>query len=340
MYTTRYFDDFLLYYKKAEILEKRNFSILPPDTKCDDPLMDHITIYDTIHRKYAGFSNMLQQVWYGSSNPKVHQRVPEFDELKHKWDRTTWLYVFLVHRLTGSGASFQHDHGFRNTILPTLARQCSEIDCMTEVIRKWSVPMYTSIGNQIPAFPKPKDGYANGGKYYLCELTPHMARDLMQWFDSNGGTKGIREVVDWCLDWNTEHGCKRFKFVMTAFVMDIAEYMPDLVDPRSHANYGKNAMESLDLMYSPEAGESRNAAFYDKAMDHLCQTVGGMPYDVEDVLCDSIRYWENYIPKGYSHLTLDQIQTRTTIVGHPKHPSYEGHVTVPKEIIKQTAKLF
>lgn len=340
MQTTCYFDDFLLYYQKAKILEDRNFGSLPPDTKCDDPIMDNITIYDTIHRRFAGFSNQLQQLWYGSENPKIHHRVSQYDDLRYRWDRTTWLYVFLVHRLTGSGASFQHDHGFRNTILPTFATKCADVDHMTEVIRMWNVPMYTSIGNQIPAFPKPQDGYANGGKYYLCEFSPLMARDLMNWFSANGGNKGIREVVDWCLDWNTEHGCKRFKFVLTAFVMDIAEYMPDLVDPRSHANYGKNALESLDLQFTPQIGKPRNDAFYDAAMDFLCESVNGMPYDVEDVLCDSIRYWENYIPKGYGHLTPEQIPNRSTITDHPKHVSYLNHLTVPLEPVKQTARLF
>ena len=38
-----------------------------------------------------------------------------------KWDRVEWFFVFLLHRITGSGASFEADHGYRNSILPEIA---------------------------------------------------------------------------------------------------------------------------------------------------------------------------------------------------------------------------
>lgn len=329
MTTTRYYDDFLLYYEKAKILQQTNLGQLPLGTKSGDPLMDNITIYDTVNRAFAGFSNAIQQLWYGSNNPKKHQTVDAYDGLHEIWERSTWIYVFLVHRLTGSGASFQHDHGFRNTILPTLAERCNDIDSMVDTIKQWNKPMYTTIGNQTPAFPKPVAGYLAGGKYYMCEYSPSMSREIMNWLNKtklSGGKTTIRQVVDWCLDWNTEHGFKRFKFAFTAFAMDLAEYMPDLVDPTSHANYGKNALESLDLMYTPETGRPRNAAFYDKSMDHLCDAVEGLPYDVEDVLCDFVRAQENYIPKGYGHLGLDQIKYNSFDLHPTKHPSYAAHI--------------
>lgn len=99
MQTTSYFDDFLLYYKKAEILQNKNLGLVLSSVTANDPLMDHITIYDTISRKFAGFSNALQQLWCGSENPKKHQANPYFDGLREKWSLETWLFVFIVHRI-------------------------------------------------------------------------------------------------------------------------------------------------------------------------------------------------------------------------------------------------
>lgn len=326
MQTTAYYDDFLLYYKKAEILQKKNLGLVLSSVIANDPLMDHITIYDTISRKFAGFSNALQQLWCGSENPKQHQANPHFDGLREKWSTETWLFVFIVHRMTGSGASFQYDHGFRNSILATFGTRCLNIDEMIEIIFTWQGPMFTSIGNQPPSIKKPNNStYATGGAYFFCEYGKQLAYDLAQWLRS-GGIKTIRETVEFCLDWVSENGFKRFKFVLTAVAMDIAEYMSDLVDPRSHANYGKNALESLDLMFTPDEGKHRNDAFYDEVMDFLCDTVVGMPYDVEDVLCDFVRAQENYIPKGYSHLSIDQIKYNSFDLHPVKHQSYHDHI--------------
>ena len=334
MTTTLYFDDFLLYYEKAKILQDRNLGFLPPDTKVNDPLMDNITIYDCVERRVAGFSNMLQQLWYGSQNPKKHQINTNFDVLRHGWSLDTWLYVFLTHRMTGSGASFEHDHGFRNSILPTFGKQCLDITEMVDMIKMWNRPMFTSIGNQPPSIKKPNNSpYATGGAWFLCEYAPEFIKDLSAWL-RQGSVKSIRGTVDWCIDWIVERGFKRFKFVLTAFAMDIAEYFPLLTDPYSHANYGSNAVKTLDLCY--DSNGSKNAAFHDAAMDHLCQSVTAQfgtrvkPMDIEDVLCDSQRDWGNYVPKGYEYLRPDQVENRSIVTDFPKHATYNKHLEMWK----------
>lgn len=292
--TTIYFQDFCQYYNSAKILQEANLRGVK--VLVNDQLMDNIPIYDTVQRCYAGFSNIPQQLWYGSANPKQHQAKTNYDHLKQRWSQLTWIYVLLVHRVTGSGASFATDHGFRNSILPNLA-QLDNIENMVSFIKTYEKPMFTSIGNQIPPFPKPIGDYRTGGKLYLCEYAPKLCRYLIEVFNDVGyKTMTIQQAVDLILTWHRQNKLKQFKFVLTALAMDIAEYYPDLVDPFSHCYYGKNCLETLDLIF-----EDKSRKQDDQKMEFLCELFNAKPMDMEDVLCDYIRYVENYIPKGYKY---------------------------------------
>ena len=126
--TTEYFEDFLRYYKLAEKVQNDcNLGGSPYLGSCGDDLIENITIYDTVERRHAGFQNMLQDLWLGSSAPKYYKweedhqsRNRSYDNLHERFSMEEWVYLFLVHRITGSGASFEADHGYRNTILPLL----------------------------------------------------------------------------------------------------------------------------------------------------------------------------------------------------------------------------
>ena len=116
------------YYPKAKWLQNNvNWGPLdyegPEAAKAiDDPLMQKIDIYDCFTRNAAGFSNVLQDLRFGSKTPKWRWQDKDRRELNTKndlikWDTKTWMYVFLSHRVTGSGASFESDHGYRNNII-------------------------------------------------------------------------------------------------------------------------------------------------------------------------------------------------------------------------------
>jgi hypothetical protein len=69
-----------------------------------------------------------------------------------------WFYLFMIHRVTGSGASFSYDHGFRNSILADMAMNADNMIHMRNYVlseMRTGRPIFTSIGNQIPQFPKP-----------------------------------------------------------------------------------------------------------------------------------------------------------------------------------------
>lgn len=102
-------------------------------------------------------------------------------------------------------------------------------------------------------------------------------------------------------------GCRQFKFVLTAWVMDIAEYLPHLVDPTSDVYHGKNAVEAINVCFTKLPG-MKNQDFYDRATRLFADVTGTKPMDVEDAApgCDFVRWLESYVPKkGYQHV-IDQ----------------------------------
>lgn len=281
MKTTKYFEDFLLYFEKAKLLEEGKGPV-------NDPLMDTIPIYDCVHRRNAGFSNVLEDLMRRGVMKWQGKKLVDYPF-------PLVLTIFLVHRVTGSGASFEFDHGYRNSRIFDMVEEDPQ-DWMNFLIESQH-PIFTSIGNQIPPFPKPNKEYAKGSHRYFGEYLPKLVIDFCQYLDLMGQID-IREGVDFCLDWHVKHGLKRFVFVLTAFVMDVAEYFPEKVDPESHVYLGKNAVETIDLIFVDPITK-RNE---DKAMNFLLDATDrvNVPYDMEDVICDYIRYVENYIPrKGY-----------------------------------------
>lgn len=338
----KYYSDFLAYYQKAKLVQEHsNLGGNPYIGSCGDDLIENVTIYDTVERQHAGFQNMLQDLWFGSKAPKYykwqadHQRRNESYDDQHKfWTRREWLWIFMFHRITGSGASFEEDHGYRNTVIPYLAKlkTCEE---MVEWVRNNNdLPMFTSIGNQIPMFPSKhlwsslnKTGfdYKTPGKLWLCECMTDLVDDTWKFVDAirlaEGRKVNIREIVDYMCEWNRERGMKRFHFQFTATAADLADYYQDLVDPLSHMYYGKNAKESMD-MFAEKLGRYKKDLYYDYVMEAAVRDTGGAPRDLEDVMCDYIRWVENYIPdnkqKTYEHLDRTKIWNTSAISDHPK----------------------
>ena len=344
---TRYWDDFLQYYDRAVALQGINIQSEngrdpheSDDLHVDDPLMHYITIYDVIERKYAGFSNAIQQIWHGSNNPKTWQIDNRFDGIHSTYSEKDWLWLFLIHRVTGSGASFSWDHGFRNSILSDMALNSANMGDMREYVlseMRGGRPIFTSIGNQIPPFPKPSGEYSRGGERYIGEFMSDLVDDLYEHLVDSGGGLSIKHTVDWVNAWHKARGLKQFHFVITAWIMDIAEYMPQYLDKYSRVHYGKNSIEALELLFD-NAGFKNKKSFLDGAMDYVVNNLHspyaeddlargmGKAYSLEDVCCDYVRYVGCYVPKGYEHLEPWQVTHNSLIDDYPKHHTWVKHV--------------
>ena len=333
--TTPYYEEFIKYYNLAKTQQEEcNLGLIPHEkSSIDDQLMKQVHLYDVVERAYAGFSQIVQDVFHGwTSDHPYWQRMEagmatkqrelvakNWTGKKQVFGLEEWLYLFLLHRLTGSGINYsQKPSGYYNTLLFHL-HECDTIPQMVEVVKSHDKPFYTSIGYQFPSFPKPTEGYKRGGDYFLCEFVPQLAIDVAK-FLTTGDKKKLREVGDFMFNWNKERGLRAFKFQYAAFIADIADWFPDFVHRESAFYYGTNAIECLNyLALKPKGFKMDQTQFLDSIMMKIYEDTGVLPYNGEDIACDSIRWIENYVKPGndYDHLDYDNLWNSSSIKDHP-----------------------
>ena len=262
-----------------------------------DPLLQKIDIYDCKTRNAAGFSNVLQDLRFGSKTPKWRwqkegRRKISASNDDIQWDIKTWLYVFMCHRITGSGASFENDHGYRNNIIQHWGKHRDIKDMSEDLVetKASGKPLFTSIGNQPPA---PKKGVSNVD--FMVNELPDVIENFTDFFLLK--RRGHQEIVDKLNEHNKSVGHRKFNFQYAAFSMDCSDYFPEHADIDSHTYLGNNAvrcMKKLSGGWKP-----------DSFMDLLRERTGGKPKDLEDVMCDFVRFGQNYVPRGNG--TFDHI---------------------------------
>jgi hypothetical protein len=337
-----YYDEFIRYYWMADKQQAAcNLGMEPYKGSVDDPLMEAVELYDVVERKYAGFSQLVNDCFYGWT-PKhpywakmeagvysewwhPRQMAKQWNDMETKWSNSwlaNWLYVFLVHRLTGSGINYaKKPSGYNNTIVPQFY-DCDSIEDMADAVLVGSQagPIFTSVGYQFPAFPKPAMGYAKGGVYFMREMLPDLARKLAQFLEdryTSDSSKrvSLREVGEFMFAWNAERGLRAYRFQYAAVIADICDWFPYLVDRESPFYYGSNAVECISYL----TGGKKDLASLDAMMRRIYDDTGSLPYNAEDVCCDYIRWCENYVRPGadYNHLDRDTLFSSCTIRDHP-----------------------
>ena len=333
--TTKYYDEYLRYFalaaKQQELCNFGTTSYI--DSNVDDDLMHHVELYDVIERKYAGFSQIINDAFYGwtDKHPYWHKmqtgHITNQREVvakdwtgKHKdFKLPEWLYVFILHRVCGSAINYAtKPSGYSNTLLFNL-HKAPTIEKMTEIVNKHPKPFYTSVGYQFPAFPKIPTGssYKRGGDYYLTEYAPRLARDLAEFLE-RGGKKDLREIGAFMLNWNVENGLRQYHFQYAAIVADIVDWYPQYVNAESMFYYGSNAVECISYLGNPTK-KMKQDEFLDRMMTKIYEDTGSFPYNAEDVCCDFIRWVENYVRPGaaYNHLDFDKVWSSCKIKDHP-----------------------
>lgn len=340
--TTQYYDEFIRYYNmaldqqiKCNVADVEPYGMLKHvDSNMNDDLMHYVELYDVVERKYAGFSQIVNDCFYGWTEEHpywkkmqagIHTRQREMVAKawtgKHKdFDLPEWLYIFILHRVTGSAINYStKPSGYHNTLLLHL-HQCKNIEEMTKLVNHYPEPFYTSIGYQFPSFPKPPSGskYKRSGDYYLTEFAPKLARDMAEWLNINGDKKDLREIGEYMFDWNKSNGMNAYKFQYAAVIADIADWYPKFVNHESMFYYGTNAVECISYLANPLV-KMKQEVFLDKVMSKIYEDTGSVPYNAEDVCCDFIRWIENYIRPGYhyDHLDFDSVWNSSIIKDHP-----------------------
>lgn len=339
---TKYYDEYLRYYEMAlDQQHKCNTSTVAPygmiehaESGMNDDLMEKVTLYDVVERKLAGFSQIINDCFYGWTPD--HPYWPKMQAGKHSSQRKIiaeawtgkhkefglpeWLYVFILHRVCGSAINYAtQPSGYHNTILFNL-NTATTIEEMAKMVTIYPYPFYTSVGYQFPAFPKPPAGsrYKRGGDYFLAEFAPRLARELAEWLSTNNEKKDLREIGEWMFEWNRKNGLRVYQFQYAAVLADIADWYPQFVNLDSMFYYGTNARECISYLAVPTQKMNKDQ-FLDKVMERIYADTKSVPYNAEDVCCDFIRWVENYVRPGahYDHLDFDNLWSSCKIKDHP-----------------------
>lgn len=332
---TEYYDEFCRYFKMAKKQQEDCNLGLIPHSECDinDDLMKNVELYDVVERKYAGFSQIINDIFYGKSKehpyynkiqaglatPQRLEIIEKWEEPRKKLKMEDWIYLFLLHRLTGSAINYgKKPSGYHNTILFDI-HEASSIPEMVEFIKDYDKTFYTSIGYQFPKFPKPpkESLYKRGGDYFLCEYVPQLAKDLTTLLYMRKPLN-LRDIGNFMFKWNKDRGLVRYKFQYAAFIADIADWFPEYVNRESMFYYGTNAIECISYLAKP-LKRMKKDLFLDEVMKNIYEDLDSLPYNAEDVCCDFIRWVENYIRPGddYNHLDFDRVWSSCKIKDHP-----------------------
>ena len=342
MEPTQYYDEYLRYFdlalsqqKKCNVSEGVPYGMISHiESNMGDDLLENVELYDVVERKFAGFSQIINDIFYGWTDKHPYWKKMEAGKVTRQREQIAkdwtgkhsdfslpeWLYIFILHRVTGSAINYaQKPSGYYNTILFHL-HQCKNIEEMVGLLNNYPYSFYTSVGYQFPAFPKvPADKpYKKGGDYYLSEYAPRLARDLAEWLESSNAKRDLREIGDWMLAWNVKNGLRQYKFQYAAVVADIADWYPQYVNLQSPFYYGTNAVECISYL-GINTQRLKKEKFLDTVMERIYADTGSYPYNAEDVCCDFIRWVENYVKPGpdYNHLDFDNVWSSCKIKDHP-----------------------
>ena len=299
-----------------------------------DDLLHYVTLYDVVERKLAGFSQIINDCFYGWTEQHPYWKKMEAGKITRERDTVAkawtgkhadfslpeWLYIFILHRVCGSAINYAtQPSGYHNTILFVL-NNAKTIEDMVTMLNNYDRSFYTSIGYQFPAFPKPPVGsiYKKGGDYYLSEFAPRLARDMAEWLQQSNIRKDLREIGEYMFEWNRKNGLRVYQFQYAAVIADIADWYPQYVNRESMFYYGTNARECISYLAKPTIKMNQDQ-FLDRVMEKIYADTNSLPYNAEDVCCDFIRWVENYVRPGahYNHLDFDGVWSSCRIKDHP-----------------------
>ena len=301
--------EFQHYFKKAQMKQEQLYEGGSwTNEDINDDLINNVPIYDVVNRRYAAFSSLPEALRYKGLDPKGNGYYFQDIDL-NDYDFVVLLYLF---RLCGSGINYKPkdttpwgSHGFGNFWIVNLLRE--GITNHSEWIDK--VPdkgFSNNKGYIIPQFKKKLRNYIQDDSLDLIGWI---------WYMINECDLEIFEIADIGNEWLIEKGFRRQNFVLTAFAMDLAEYFPTLVDPKSRVKVGSNAKKCLQQIFPYRRGIGTNLDVTNEALDELIHLTGNKnnKMDMEDVCCDFIRYIDNF--QSLDHVKKNNGQMYTNSLG-------------------------
>lgn len=280
--------EFTSYYYKAKMMQELKFEGKNWSKEdINDDLIWYIPIYDVVKRRFAAFSSLPEAIMYKNNDPKGNGKY--FNELSNGLTTDNFVRMCYLFRLCGSGINYIPKE---KNALPFGTHGFGNFWIVEELRKGWS--MHQDWLHVIPekGFCDVK-GYLlpmilGGLRNFIINESMKLVDYIMKFIYNSDKKVGIKNIVDIGNNWLMNKGYKRQNFVLTAFAMDLAEYLPEVVDQNSDVYIGSNAKKCLKMIL-PKMNT-------DKALSYLCDLTGNFskPYDMEDVACDFIRYIENF----------------------------------------------
>ena len=272
----------------------------------DDDLIFHVPIYDMRDRKYASFCSLLEALVNGEKDPKGNGRffkTPEMSEFN-------WFLLFYLFRLCGSGINYVPKagdnpigtHGFGNFwLVNAMLDQDYDAISWLDRLAVLEKPFTDNKGYLLPQFsyPEMKKGHL---KRFIIEESMNLVREIQDYINKNSLCQ-IYQVVDYANKWLNDKGYNKQNFVLSATVIDIAEYYSNLVDPYSPTYAGTNAKKCLNALFKKRKKVSPTE-FEFSSLQFLAERYDTTPYSAEDSrCCDPIRYFREY--QSSHHIALN-----------------------------------
>lgn len=257
---------------------KENLSIDELKNKVNDDLIFNVPIYDMLDRRYASFSSFLEALDKKELDPKGNgKRFINYDKI----DLKTQLLLFYLFRLCGSGINYKPGtHGFGNFWI------VNSIENGRYTIQEWLEDLPENKFSDNKGYLLPQ--FSIGLRKYILEYSLNLINYLLP--ELNRKRHTIIEFVDKGNQWLKFYNFKKQNFVLSALAADIAEYYPELIEPKSMIYAGTNAKKCIKAIF----GKCKES----EAIQFLADRYNSVPYSVEDSrLCDTVRYFTEYQSK-------------------------------------------
>jgi hypothetical protein len=290
------------YHERSMLLEKhkieKNHFVGNLQEAVNDDLMWHVPIYDMGSRKYASFCSLTEALWKKENDVKKNGIHFKHHEIKEEID---WLLLFYLFRLCGSGINykpkvdhFYGSHGFGNFwIVDSILSNKFDFEswlCDLEIVEK---PFTDNKGYLLPQFSF-KELDSGHLKKFILEYSVNLVLQIYEKLLKN--RLEIYQVTDFGNNILKNWGFKKQNFVLTAFAADVAEYFPNLVDPKSKVYAGTNADKCINAIFPKKKGlKVKDFDYINDVLGFLSNRYNLNPIDCEDSrACDLVRYFKEY----------------------------------------------
>jgi hypothetical protein len=293
------------------------------EKEIDDDLIYNVPIYDMGSRRYAAFCSFTEAVWHKEKDCKGNGKYLEND-IKHDYD---WFILFYLFRLCGSGInyiprietlfddrSFEGTHGFGNFwIIESILQGKHTAGEWFMDLQDLDKPFSNNKGYLLPQFSYP---HLNSGhlKYFIIHDSWKLVAHIFEEVHRSIERLEIYQVTDIGNDWLNKHDYKKQNFVLTAFACDLAEYFPELVDPKSRLYAGTNATKCIKSIY-PKVGRVKEFDYINDVLQYQAERYNLNPMDCEDSRnCDIIRYLKEYQSKDHISYNNGKVMLNNSVL--------------------------